>query len=136
MLYSLILVFLKSEIEPMWQTLIFVGVFVIAFFVWILPRELRKREEQDRKYAERKGITVEQLRQIRITKRARHIPNSVRNDVLARDGYQCVYCGGTDDLAIDHIFPFSRGGSNTPDNLQVLCRSCNSPKGDSIPDDY
>ena len=120
----------------MWQTLIFVGVFVIAFFVWILPRELRKREEQDRKYAERKGITVEQLRQIRITKRARHIPNSVRNDVLARDGYQCVYCGGTDDLAIDHIFPFSRGGSNTPDNLQVLCRSCNSPKGDSIPDDY
>ena len=136
MLYSLILVFLKSEIEPMWQTLIFVGVFVIAFFVWILPRELRKREEQDRKYAERKGITVEQLRQIRITKRARHIPNSVRNDVLARDGYQCVYCGGTDDLAIDHIFPFSRGGSNTPDNLQVLCRSCNSSKGDSIPDDY
>jgi len=136
MLYSLILVFLKSEIEPMWQTLIFVGVFVIAFFVWILPRELRKREEQDRKYAERKGITVEQLRQIRITKRARHIPNSVRNDVLARDGYQCVYYGGTDDLAIDHIFPFSRGGSNTPDNLQVLCRSCNSSKGDSIPDDY
>jgi len=136
MLYSLILVFLKSEIEPMWQTLIFVGVFVIAFFVWILPRELRKREEQDRKYAERKGITVEQLRQIRITKRARHIPNSVRNDVLARDGYQCVYCGGTDDLTIDHIFTFSRGGSNTPDNLQVLCRSCNSSKGDSIPDDY
>jgi len=136
MLYSLILVFLKSEIEPMWQTLIFVGVFVIAFFVWILPKELRKREEQDRKYAERKGITVERLRQIRITKRARHIPNSVRNDVLARDGYQCVYCGGTDDLAIDHIFPFSRGGSNTPDNLQVLCRSCNSSKGDSIPDDY
>ena len=129
-------IFLKSEIESWWQTLLFVGFFIIAFFVWILPRELRKREEQDRKYAERKGITVEQLRQIRLTKRARHIPNSVRNDVLARDGYQCVYCGATDELAIDHIFPFSRGGSNTPDNLQVLCRSCNSAKGDSIPDDY
>ena len=130
------LILLKSEIEPMWQTLLGVVFFIIAFFVWILPRELRKREEQDRKYAERKGITVEQLRQIRITKRARHITNSVRNDVLERDGYQCVYCGATDELAIDHIFPFSRGGSNTPDNLQVLCRSCNSSKGDSIPDDY
>ena len=136
MLSNTNLLLLKSEIEPMWQTLLFVGFFVIAFFVWILPRELRKREEQDRKYAERKGITVEELRQIRLTKRARHIPNSVRNDVLARDGYQCVYCGATDDLAIDHIFPFSRGGSNTPDNLQVLCKSCNSSKGDSIPDDY
>ena len=132
---NLALIFLKSEIEPMWQTLIMVGLFVIAFFVWILPRELRKREEQDEKYAARKGITVEQLHQIRITKRARHIPNSVRNDVLARDGYQCVYCGETDNLAIDHIFPFSRGGSNTPDNLQVLCRSCNSTKGASISDD-
>jgi 5-methylcytosine-specific restriction endonuclease McrA len=130
-----LLILLKSEIEPMWQTLIMVGLFVIAFFVWILPRELRKREEQDEKYASRKGITVEQLRQIRITKRARHIPNSVRNDVLARDGYQCVYCGASDNLAIDHIFPFSRGGSNTSDNLQVLCRSCNSTKGASVADD-
>jgi len=47
---NLELIFLKSEIEPMWQTLLFVGFFVIAFFVWILPRELRKREEQDEKY--------------------------------------------------------------------------------------
>ena len=130
------LIFLKSEIEPLWQTLLGVVFFIIASVVWILPREFRKREEQDRKYAERKGITVEQLRQIRITKRARHITNSVRNDVLERDGYQCVYCGATDELAIDHIFPFSRGGSNTPDNLQVLCKSCNSAKGASIPDDY
>ena len=30
--------------------------------------------------------------------------------------------------AIDHIFPRSRGGQNTTDNLRLLCKSCNSQK--------
>jgi 5-methylcytosine-specific restriction endonuclease McrA len=32
-------------------------------------------------------------------------------------------------LEIDHIRPVSRGGTNDPDNLQVLCRDCNAGKG-------
>lgn len=31
-------------------------------------------------------------------------------------------------LAIDHIYPYSKGGATEPDNLQVLCRECNSKK--------
>ena len=33
------------------------------------------------------------------------------------------------NMTIDHIMPRSRGGTDAPDNLQLLCAACNSTKG-------
>ena len=33
-------------------------------------------------------------------------------------------------LQVDHIKPLNQGGTTTPDNLQILCRSCNAKKSD------
>lgn len=41
----------------------------------------------------------------------------------------CVRCGSTSDLTGDHIIPLRLGGTSTAENIQVLCRSCNSAKG-------
>lgn len=54
----------------------------------------------------------------------------LRAALITRDGAVCSDCPASLDLTIDHIRPLSRGGTNDPTNLRLLCRSCNSRKGD------
>ena len=46
-----------------------------------------------------------------------------------RDGdAHCSRCLSTHDLEVDHIRPVSKGGDDSPSNLQVLCRPCHAAK--------
>jgi len=44
-------------------------------------------------------------------------------------GYKCAICGKEKKLTRDHIIPLTRGGSDCIENIQPLCKSCNSRKG-------
>jgi len=59
-------------------------------------------------------------------------PRSLMRDqrIRMRLPQECVYCGGTNFLAIDHIVPTNRGGADTGDNVVWACRKCNSSKSD------
>lgn len=64
--------------------------------------------------------------------KSRYISASVRVSILNRDNYKCVFCGRSSKqvcLEVDHIIPFSKGGSSEIDNLQTLCFDCNRGKG-------
>lgn len=50
------------------------------------------------------------------------------NSLIAKSDPICIKCG-IYDITMDHIVPLSRGGQNTVENLQWLCRSCNAKKG-------
>ena len=69
----------------------------------------------------------------RLNGRGARISRSVsladRRKVFERDGHRCLNCGSTEDLHMDHIIPFSEGGSCAIENLQTLCRTCNIRKG-------
>lgn len=43
-------------------------------------------------------------------------------------GGRCVCCGEAKPLTKDHIVPLTSGGSDNIENLQPLCRECNSSK--------
>lgn len=63
--------------------------------------------------------------------RKRSIPLSVRQAVKARDLGNRPF--DPDKHHIDHIWPFSKGGSHTPDNLRVIAKRENLRKGAKRP---
>lgn len=57
----------------------------------------------------------------------------IREDVLARDDYECRFCGMSDEehqeeykhgLHAHHIIPDAEGGPTSMQNLITVCRSC------------
>jgi len=76
-----------------------------------------------------------------------HVPRRFRRQVtntflFARDRYTCQYCGRTERefgfrecLTRDHLVPISRGGTNDWANVVTACSSCNTRKGNHLPEE-
>ena len=74
-----------------------------------------------------------------------HVPRRFRRQVtntflFARDSYRCQFCGRhqyelrhRECLTRDHLVPLSRGGSNTWTNVLTACSTCNTRKGNLLP---
>lgn len=76
-----------------------------------------------------------------------HVPRRFRRQVtntflFARDDYRCQYCHRTggelrhrECLTRDHLVPLSRGGHNEWSNVVTACSSCNTRKGNHLPEE-
>lgn len=80
---------------------------------------------------------------------SRYIPKAVRKAVRKRDKNKCVYCGYRywnrimsklreisgeqyQKLEYGHVIPYSKGGNNCQENIQMECFKCNRRKSDSV----
>ena len=55
-------------------------------------------------------------------------------ELCDRYGNVCLACSLPKALAADHVIPIAKGGSSNIDNIQPLCKSCNTRKGAKIID--
>lgn len=62
----------------------------------------------------------------------------LRSQVIATYGAVCMRCQSTSSISVDHIYPRSLYPNLELefDNMQVLCRSCNSSKTNRSTTDY
>jgi 5-methylcytosine-specific restriction endonuclease McrA len=63
----------------------------------------------------------------------RSVPRAVKLSVWQRDGGKCVVCGALEPLQFDHILPYSKGGTSSAENIQLLCARHNLAKGAALP---
>jgi 5-methylcytosine-specific restriction endonuclease McrA len=76
-----------------------------------------------------------------------HVPRRFRRQVtntflFARDGYRCQFCGRHQSelkfrecLTRDHLVPLSLGGTNDWTNVITACSTCNTRKGNRLPEE-
>ena len=75
---------------------------------------------------QRRCQTIRRARKLLLTK---HFTQQEWLDLLEKYGHRCLCCNAADKtLEVDHVVPLKIGGTNTIDNIQPLCRSCNARK--------
>jgi 5-methylcytosine-specific restriction endonuclease McrA len=81
--------------------------------------------------ARKRPATERQSQQVPI---GEPLPSSwARMHVWWRDQGRCVLCGEREGVWFDYIIPVREGGSNTEDNIRLMCERCQrGEKGVSI----
>jgi len=67
-------------------------------------------------------MTNEQRRNVKRYLKSKH--NSPVRRRIEGEKIHCEKCRSTADLEWHHVVPFSQGGDDSDDNLQVLCHAC------------
>ena len=93
------------------------------------PEEHRRRVKEWRTANPEKESQKTRRRRALKTKAVGFFTDAEWKALCAQYDFLCLCCGEEKPLTQDHIIPLSKGGSDTIDNIQPLCKPCNSRKG-------
>jgi 5-methylcytosine-specific restriction endonuclease McrA len=104
----------------------------------LTDEQRKKRQETQNKWrASVYSKTPQVFLQVSHRRRARLIgaggsyTESEWRELVDKYGHRCLRCGRPESevkLTADHVVPLIKGGSNNIENIQPLCRRCNSRK--------
>ena len=88
---------------------------------WSRKNKIRIKVIDAKQYARRKGA-----------KGTDRVTAEEWQEILRSFSFKCGICKKRKVLEMDHIIPLSKGGVHLASNIQPLCRSCNSSKGNRL----
>ena len=106
------------------------------------PRYAEHKREYDKKYRSENREKLNSLKLARWHMKRSAEGSFTPEDITALLESQSGRCANTacrkslkrHGYHIDHVIPLSKGGSNWPTNLQLLCPTCNLKKSDKDPE--
>lgn len=104
---------------------------------WRLSNPEKVKAQRDKYWTENHDKAIEKThrRRARIAGNGGDYTAKEWKDLVDLYENKCLCCGRNDvKITVDHIVPISVGGSNNIDNIQPLCKSCNSTKGAKVID--
>jgi len=105
-------------------------------FIEFINLEVDQNIEQEVSNSIQEQIqTLQETHPVIKHKTKRNPTDRLKVQVLMRDGNKCRLCGITlegDNIHFDHIYPWSKGGETTLENIQILCAKHNLSKGDLV----
>jgi len=107
--------------------LVLFGVVMLGFSASSLHQHIQPKQEQ----IVSGFLALAMFGQLQRRKRSRYIPTATKRAIIERDLKGQIY--DSSKHHIDHVWPFSRGGSNTQDNLRVIEKRKNLQKGAKRP---
>jgi 5-methylcytosine-specific restriction endonuclease McrA len=108
----------------------------------VFRAELRAKENEANRLRPKRALTPKRAAVVRRRGRLRDAEGNFTTDdiraMLVAQDHACKVCRASlsNGYDIDHKHPLSRGGSNWPSNLQLLCAPCNRSKHDKTMDEW